>query len=61
MKEAIINYINARAEKVRPCKHNWELLNKREMENRFNKYTWTEWTYRCEKCGEKNFIDNQTN
>ena len=60
MKKAIINYINAIAEKLRPCKHDWELISKRKANLTINpNYVWTEWTYRCRKCGEKNFIKNE--
>lgn len=58
MKEAIINYINALADRNRPCVHDWELLMKREASLKMNPdYRWHKWTYRCKKCGDKNIID----
>ncbi|GAG03208.1 unnamed protein product, partial [marine sediment metagenome] len=55
MKQAIINYINARAERLRPCKHEWELLDKQRWNATINpRNWWYEWTYRCKKCGKRN-------
>lgn len=58
IKKAIANYINARAEKIRPCEHDWELLTKGNFSNGMSNvnYSWTEWVYRCKKCGARNFI-----
>lgn len=59
MKEAIKKYIEARAERIRPCKHNWELLEKTNWNNTFNTdYRWCKWTYRCKKCGKLNIFNN---
>ncbi len=60
MKEEIKNYINAKAERIRPCKHKWEFLEKREIVSTVNPYyKWNQWTFRCKKCGEANIINNQ--
>jgi len=60
MKQAIINYINVRAERIRPCKHNWELLAKVEAGNKLNpSYRWTEYTYRCTWCCESKKISTE--
>lgn len=57
MKQAIINYINARAERLRPCKHKWKLLLSSKWSNAINKnYIWEEYTYRCTKCCESKRI-----
>ena len=29
IKQAIINYINARADRLRPCKHKWEVYDEK--------------------------------
>ncbi len=58
MKKAIINYINARAEKIKPCKHNWKEINNGMYGNLLNKqYTWKEIDYFCNKCGKHKHIE----
>uniref|UniRef100_A0A6M3JXJ7 Uncharacterized protein n=1 Tax=viral metagenome TaxID=1070528 RepID=A0A6M3JXJ7_9ZZZZ len=67
MKKAIANYINAKAEAIRlksraamPCEHKWKLLNMAEVGSKINpNFFWKEYTYMCEKCGERNFISTQ--
>ena len=59
MKKAIINYINARAKRIRPCEHDWELIEKAEFTSRLNPtFCWNKWTYRCKKCCESKIIEN---
>ena len=60
MKQAIINYINSKAEKNKPCKHDWELLETNEWVSKLNpNYKYTQWIYRCKKCCEfKSFKGN---
>ena len=57
MIESIKNYINARADSIRPCEHEWELLDKVKMSNKLNTdYSWYEYLYRCKKCCESKKI-----
>jgi len=49
---ALVNYINARAERLTPCKHEFVLIVKGEGSYKLNpQYTWSVLTYFCEKCG----------
>ncbi len=60
MKKAINNYINAKTERIKPCKHNWELIDKVEFCSTVNpRHCWYKWTYRCKKCGKANIIENE--
>jgi hypothetical protein len=60
IKEAIANYINAKSERIRPCQHDWELIHRAEKSYHINPLNgFTEWTYRCKKCGKKNYINSE--
>jgi hypothetical protein len=58
MKDAIINYINALADKHRPCKHDWEILETATMYYKLNpENEWKRITYHCIKCRESKTIE----
>jgi len=57
MRKALINLLNAWAEKVRGCQHDWELESKITLTgDGWGGYrdtvTGHKWIYRCTKCGE---------
>ena len=59
MKKEIENLINSWAEKVKPHKHEWELLDKVVMTDRLNPgYQNIKWTYFCKGCGEHKVFEN---
>lgn len=60
MKDAIANYINARAERLKPCVHNWEVISNKNISNKYNPdYSWYEIHYRCAKCCEHKKISTE--
>ncbi len=60
MKKAIINFINAIAERIRPCKHDWEFLSRDKLSNKLNPdYKWHIVIYRCKKCCESKKISTK--
>lgn len=60
LKQAIIDYIYACITAIIPCEHNWELLSDKKVTSKLNTdYWYTEWTYRCKKCGLKNFLTDE--
>lgn len=59
LKKAIANYINAKAEKIKPCNHEWELMEKSLVTSRYNEnLKWHKWTYRCKKCNKLEVLEN---
>jgi len=60
MNKEISNLINSIADRIRPCKHDWEIISKLNGKSAYNEnYIWEEFTYRCKKCGEVNFISTE--
>jgi len=56
--DAKAELIRARAEVVRPCVHNWVLIDTRIFKSRVNtSYEWKKFIYRCTKCCEGKGID----
>ena len=60
IREAIANYIQSKADYIKSkieneklCNHNWKLINESNWGKLDNpKYTWREYIYFCNKCGE---------
>lgn len=62
IREAIANYINAKALAVKGCEHDWEKLFERTMTSRINPGNeWEEFTYRCKKCCVSKIISTNPN
>ena len=51
IRKAIINYINARAEKIRPCKHEFELKMRAVVRSDWPREKYHKKVYMCKKCG----------
>lgn len=63
MLKAIINYINVRAERLRPCKHKWEIVQKENVTEKDIYYKtrneFTVITFFCIKCGKHKIINTK--
>ena len=59
IKKAIVNYINARAEKLRPCKHDWEFIELISVNETYPTEKYHKWIYRCKKCGKQNTLTSR--
>lgn len=60
IKEAIANYINARAERIKPCNHVWEKMMEIRAYSELNPGNeWHEFVYRCKNCGKINKFDSR--
>ena len=53
MKEAIINYINARAERLKPCTHNFSLDMEVKTTSNYPIEEYHKHIYFCTKCGKQ--------
>lgn len=51
MKQALINILNAIAERIRPCKHKWNLEYHCNVATDFGG-RYASFTYCCDKCGK---------
>lgn len=58
MLKAIINLINALADRIRPCRHDWDeiaiVTTRTDYDEKYHK-----WIYRCTKCGESKIISSK--
>ena len=60
IREAIANYIKTKTDYIKSkieneklCRHNWKLINESSWKKTFSSgYTWREYIYFCNKCGE---------
>lgn len=63
IREAIANYLNARAELIRskkPCEHHYELICEVDAAYGFNpNFHWKEYTYFCDKCGSSKVVSTR--
>jgi hypothetical protein len=60
MKQAIINLINSLSERIKPHRHEWELIDESDWYSKINPDNkWIQWTYRCKSCGKESKIDNK--
>ena len=58
IKQAIEKYINVLAENKKKCVHDWELMSKKDIVINDKDVGIRVWTYRCKKCGWRNWKFN---
>jgi len=60
IKEAIAEYIHVRAERLKPCEHDWEIIYQNTVSTKTNlEYKWAEIAYVCKKCKETKFVSSK--
>ena len=61
MKKEIENLINCLAERIKPHRHRWVLIDKTKIISKANQgyyYLNFKWTYFCPECGEYKIFEN---
>jgi hypothetical protein len=62
MKKALINLLNALADRVRPCKHKWHKVKEITTDHTWygaHAHTTMDWYFICENCGKDKRIHHK--